>query len=347
MKNNKLLLSGTIIAILSSSVLLAGKGGTPNGKPFVELAGQIVEVEGEVSTLQDQMAELIGRVDSIEDNVTANTAAIADLEAMDIALKVLIDTNRGDIVLMKGQLSDLERETAQLRVDMASGDSTLKVQIDINDGLITALKFAVSDMGSLQKQIDALVRANEELQIAIDDGDGTLHGYIDTNLRLIAGLEDDISGLNGLQEQINNNVEIIELLRGEVVELEGAISMKQNVINGFCPDGSAIREVLAGGSVRCQEAGDVDDASAELDTYTTYDWVRVGPYASGDVQANCGDGYKALSGGYSAYGFDIYLKDTQPTSGGYHRVGAYSTRSFTNYLYSTVVCGKIAVPDPI
>lgn len=51
-----------VISAASASTAWAAsttnKGANPNGKPFVEIQGQIVEVEGEISTLQDHVVVL-------------------------------------------------------------------------------------------------------------------------------------------------------------------------------------------------------------------------------------------------------------------------------------------------
>ena len=58
-----------LMIITTPTAISAGKGTNPNGKPFVEIAGQIIEVEGEVSNLKDQMDSLVARVDTIEERV--------------------------------------------------------------------------------------------------------------------------------------------------------------------------------------------------------------------------------------------------------------------------------------
>ena len=76
MKLTKSLLSGTIIAILSSSVLLAaGNGSKPNGKPFIEIQGQFVEVVERIDNMEEyvnlELLALKSRMTNLEVTSTA------------------------------------------------------------------------------------------------------------------------------------------------------------------------------------------------------------------------------------------------------------------------------------
>ena len=53
-----------ITAIFVAPAFSGGKGATPNGKPFVELQGQIIEVKGEASTPGDQIYSI-----GVSDNI--------------------------------------------------------------------------------------------------------------------------------------------------------------------------------------------------------------------------------------------------------------------------------------
>lgn len=83
-----------VIASLSSAFVVAaagGNGGSPKGQSFVAIGDHIVQVESAISSLEDQIAMLIGRVDSIEARVGANEVAIALSESSNASLQVLIE----------------------------------------------------------------------------------------------------------------------------------------------------------------------------------------------------------------------------------------------------------------
>jgi peptidoglycan hydrolase CwlO-like protein len=164
LKNTKIsitLLTLAVSVALSSTAFAASntnKGSNPNGKPFVEIQGQIIEVEGEIATLGDQVDSLVGRVNTIEDRVTANEAAITSLEAANMNLQAKIDANAVDIASLQLQVADLESANAYLQLqinNLGDADGDLQDQIDANAGMITTLNQSINDLGvSLQAQID-------------------------------------------------------------------------------------------------------------------------------------------------------------------------------------------------
>jgi peptidoglycan hydrolase CwlO-like protein len=79
---------------------------TPNGKPFVEIDNQIVEVQGQVNSLQDQMAALVATVDDIALRTAANEGAIATLEASNLDLQAQIDASTGDVAALSAEVAN-------------------------------------------------------------------------------------------------------------------------------------------------------------------------------------------------------------------------------------------------
>jgi len=175
----KSLITASILAGLSLTAYAgSNKGSTPKGKPFVELQGQIVEVEGKVATLQDQVNALVARVDTIEERVGANEDAIASLTATNASLQAQIDANADDISSLQAQVDALEAENADLQAqidDLGGADDYLQSQIDANNALITSLNQSINDMGvSLQSQIDNNLVLISMLESEIDSINASL-----------------------------------------------------------------------------------------------------------------------------------------------------------------------------
>lgn len=164
-----------MVMLTNASAYGAGKGASPNGKPFVELNGYIHEIEGEVSTIQDQIDSLVVQVDTIEDRVGANETAIADLVATNATLQMQIDANAADVASLEAQISSLEAANADLQnqIDtLGDVDGALQDQIDNNSALLT----------TYAQSIDTL--------------EGDLQAHIDNNLILVGAMQDEIDQIN-------------------------------------------------------------------------------------------------------------------------------------------------------
>ncbi|MCB1937059.1 MAG: hypothetical protein KDF59_14090 [Nitrosomonas sp.] len=249
-----------IIALLSTGMILgtgaplanaAGNGNSPQGKPFVEIAGQIVEVKGSVSSLQEQIDLLVARVDTMEDRVIANEDAISTLQTQNNTLNTLI-----------GQ--------------------------------------GLSDIGAIQAEILTLQQANQDLLTMIAAGQGdiaALEAEVAGNKALIASLSNSILLVEGgmisletsLQSQIDNNTMLINALQNEVNNINDLLALKQNLVNGSCPNNYAIQQILSDGSVICEMTG--SSMSGQLHSVVSYQYKYVAPSNVTGVYAYCPIGY--------------------------------------------------------
>lgn len=218
----------------------------------------------------------------------------------------------GQIVEVEGEISDLQDQIDALvgRVDTVEGlqtamataitnlqaeNVTLQNQIDAN----------AADVDSLEAQISALNSDILDLQAQIDangDADGALQAQVDDLAGQVTTLSLAIDTLEGnLQASIDNNSALISDMQIQLDALEQELAEKQNRVNGLCADGSAIREILADGSVICQLAS--GGGSGNLQTVFSSN-CRNGSN-SGGARAYCPAGYLAVNSGYHGHGTRI------------------------------------------
>jgi len=73
------------------------------------------------------------------------------------------------------------------------------------------------------------------------------------------------------------------------------LALKQNIINGTCPDGEAVRQIKPDGSVSCQSAG---GGSGSLNFYSVYGYKDLAKGQKGSVMLKCEAGDHVTGGGF-------------------------------------------------
>jgi hypothetical protein len=272
-------------------------GSSPKGKPFIAIGDQIVVVEGAISSMQDQIDTLVGRVDSVEARVTANEGAITTLEDQNTALLALVNTNAADITSIEGQIAQLEADNVALSEDVSDNTDA----IADNAAMIVTLQSAL-----------LMVQG----------------GMVD--------LEDN------LQEQIDHNNDLIVAIQDEVDTLNAQMALKQNLVNGTCPSGQPILEILDNGSVICDGAG--SGTSGQL--HSVYSWIyeSANPGASVHIYAYCPSGYIVTGSGFqNAYNFHVTSNRTAWDSdrSNYGYVVAKNNNLYWAGMYGMATCTQI------
>ena len=169
-----------VISALMVNMAFAGrKGSNPNGKPFVE-------IEGEISTIQDQIDSITGKVASIEAKVVANEQAISNLQEQNLSLEAQVAANADDILSIRNQIYSLHEK-----------NEDLEGQINDNAGNIQALQDQIDSNSAL------IVTLEQSLQLL----EGDLQAQIDNNNTLITALEQEVSDINFLLAEKQNIVD--------------------------------------------------------------------------------------------------------------------------------------------
>lgn len=203
-QSKNILLLCFIIVFVFSSAITQANGGSPKGKPFVEIQGQFVEVEGKLKSLEEQMDELVGHVESLEERVTANKSAITALEAENVVIQnkinelvTLSSENNSDVLNALNQIHELQEQIEAMDPLMAediavikdqilelqnyvasntAGLQTLVSQLEINSGLIEGLESQVVDIDNqlAQKQDILSGRCPDGTVVRYFDGQGNV-----------------------------------------------------------------------------------------------------------------------------------------------------------------------------
>ena len=108
----------------------AGNGSSPKGKPFIAINNQIVEVvNAAVTSLQDQIDDLVARVDTVELRVSADEEAIFRLQDQNEILAYLVLQNFSDITAIQAEITLL----AQSNTDLQSLIATTSGEVEMTD----------------------------------------------------------------------------------------------------------------------------------------------------------------------------------------------------------------------
>jgi len=192
---NKIIISGSVIAILSSSALLAaGKGSNPNGKPFIEIQGQFVEVVERIDNMEEyvnlellalksRMTNLEADVDSIGSRVLLLEQSIVEHQAVIATTESKIDTLIAASILENQAVADAMVSIESLEAEIAVWNEDPIA----NEVLISAAEAEIMAIRNL------LTQEVEGLQVQVQK--------IENNSIAINNMQNQLDGLNA---SINN-----------------------------------------------------------------------------------------------------------------------------------------------
>ena len=252
-----------IISCVSALFLMQSAGTAmagPNGKPFAEINGQIVEIQNDITSLKTELADFKDDVDTRFDTVEAKIGAIdlkvADLEAKDKLLAADIQAvlltatgNTATIDQILTSIGTINTDIANLQADIAAletADSINLELIKVNEAAITQLEADVA--------------------VAYDQ---------------LAG---EVVGLATLLTQKLDIHEFVTALNQYKIEVQEKFDRKQDIINATCADGEFISNLQADGSFVCNAPTPLANGITRTTHYSAWvyvpraQYVRTGSY---------------------------------------------------------------------
>ena len=299
---NKVVTITALMSVLFSSPVFSAPPANKSVKnPFVELNGELISVQGAVTSLQDQLNELVGRVNSIEEVVIASEAAIVNLQAQDTILQTLIDQNITDIASINQMISDQQivNDNLQAQIDSNSGDNTaLQAELDANKAFITTLQSAI---------------------LEVENGSIALGA--------------------SLQEQIDDNAVKIALLEQDVQQINALKAFNDNLANGTCPNGTAVISVQDNGSYVCGTVDGNNNVNLSINTVYHTSYVRY--YSTAQWRVGCPAGYHAMSNGHHTSRYMTSIWRNEKVAYSAFDMGAYNDRSWTMAVTTSTTCLRL------
>lgn len=230
--------------------------------------------------LNNQTAELRNSVSSIQEQIDSLVQNVSSLEERVGALDTVV--------------GNLQTQNLNLASEMAS----YGMSIDSMRAQISGLE---SENDWLRSQIEA----------ASHNRTDQLQAQLDQNASKIASLQAAVNNIGVLQSQIDDNTTLIQSLKDEIVKINGYLALKQDIVNGFCPSGSAISQILEDGSVVCTAEG----AGATGVSYSrSYNMVDIPALQYRSLSVSCPAGTVATGGGYN--GYEVTVKNSIPSESG-------------------------------
>jgi len=275
----------TVLALsLCTFVVSAGNQGAANGKPFVEINGQIAEV-----------------IDAIDDHIADYDATVRRIDALELDFQ-------GQIDALSGEIAVLDAEAELLRTDITTA-SDLATQNGTDIAGLTA-RLAEIDSAIAALEADTTGADNAAAITALEAEDLVIREEIATSS----------TGLLATVDNLLTNYATADMLNIAVQDLQNQIDTKQDDIIGNCGSG-AIKVVNDNGTVQCNfynPAGDLvryfrTSSYQDLDrtsyqqsyTYNCGLWSTctgyrtvITSYGDKNVLVSCASGYQIAGGGF-------------------------------------------------
>ncbi len=226
----------TTVFVVAALTLIpsAYAGGTPKGKPFVQLGNQIIELQGQLEQTIEQQVEQLTTVAITADKVATLEGTVLSLEDRVLSLEDRVATAETNLSLLNTKATNQEDQITQL----------------INGALAHGV-----DILALQNKLITVNQQIATLETEVGDHAAEIAALQLQATSLTAQIETNAAGLTALQAGLEETNELIDALEAELAELQLVLETKQNIINHTCPVGQAVVGISPDSGVGCAAVG--------------------------------------------------------------------------------------------
>jgi peptidoglycan hydrolase CwlO-like protein len=283
-----------IFSVMAASIVQAAPNGGSNagGKPFVQLENQIIEVQNYTTqTIEQQIQELTTNVINTDTELADRVSTLeSDFQALDTrvtSLETQMSLTQDRIAVTEQNIDSLTNKA-----------SNLETQID---ELLTKALQQGTDILTLQQQLATINQQIETILAQTGDHTEEIETLKQQASTLQTEIETNAAGITSLQSELTTTTLLIEGLKSELLNMKGQLANmqiylagKQDVINKRCPDGQALVEVSANGSIACETIGSTGIVSG---TVSFYEWQE----AWQPITLQCPPGRIATGAGHASF----------------------------------------------
>ena len=288
MRTGSLTLLTVVAVVLIATIASAQNNGSsrrddrgPKGRPFQTLRGeittlqnQVADLRADVAAIEEQaagaLASIQSQLDALSAQVAAQTASIEQLQAYDTLQAQKIASLGGAVLALQSAMAGVQRSVDALQLHDALMD-------DWRDALEQRWREADARLAANTADITLLIAADRALQ------EYAAALQLEVQFARTSAAEAGVAAADALMR---------------LADLHGQLALKQNLIRGACPAGQAIRQIDVLGNVTCE----FDDAGGVAAIQSTATWtseVRAAPNSYNYGYAYCPTGYLATGGGFS------------------------------------------------
>jgi len=180
----------------------------------------------------------------------------------------------------------------------------------------------VGDANTVEDRLTGLEAATLKLEdevVVLKDDVATLVVELDNLYTIVDGdAEATQEAIDALKKDIekntldiDSNLDMIAVLGDEIIVIKENMELKQNIINGVCPDGQALVAVNTDENDAVMICETVSGAGDFLQT-VKYAYTGLSPNKTTTLTAQCPAGYISSGGGFHTRSTDIKVLASQP-----------------------------------
>ncbi len=223
------------------------------------------------------------------------------LQGQILTLQDQIDQLVGDADTVEKRLAGLESATEILEDDVED----LNADLDGLHAEVSQLRGYVSDnTDNINKNLDYIIEIRGVIEL-VGDEIISMEGYTRATLEMI------LDDLVAHESAINANHILIEAMGDEIAAIEANMELKQNIIDGRCPEGQALVAVNTDENDAVMICETVSGAGDLLQT-ERHTYTRLNANQTTTLTVQCPADYIALSGGFDTRSTHMKVLASQP-----------------------------------